>query len=157
MLDGDPYHQAVLTAASEEVLFPGAVYEPVAVRSLRYHSRVYVHGHTVGGTNPSLVEAMAAGNPVIAHDNRYNRWVAGAEARYFSDIEDLSATLDEVLDDRCALERMALESSRRHAAEFTWEHVASEYEHLLQRLPAASPAAGERSAGPKSRRPEGEA
>ncbi len=44
----------------------------------------YLHGHTVGGTNPSLVEAMAAGNAVIAHDNVYNRWVAGDAALYFT-------------------------------------------------------------------------
>ena len=46
------------------------------MQALRFHSLGYVHGHTVGGTNPSLVEALGAGNPVIAHDNPYNRWVA---------------------------------------------------------------------------------
>ena len=50
---------------------------------LRLHSIAYVHGHQVGGTNPSLVEALGAGNAVIAHDNRFNRWVAAAAARYF--------------------------------------------------------------------------
>ena len=71
-------------AASDEVSFLGAVYEPDDVAALRFHSVVYLHGHTVGGTNPSLVEAMAAGNAVVAHDNEYNRWVARDGARYFS-------------------------------------------------------------------------
>ena len=74
----------MVDAASDEVVFPGAIYDPEVVQALRFHSLAYVHGHTVGGTNPSLVEAMAAGNPVIAHDNVYNRWVAGPAQRYFT-------------------------------------------------------------------------
>ena len=49
--------------------FLGAIYDPDKVAALRYHCAAYLHGHTVGGTNPSLVEAMAAGNAVVAHDN----------------------------------------------------------------------------------------
>ena len=80
-----PYHRAgASAAASDEVGFLGAIYDPERVQALRFHSCGYLHGHTVGGTNPSLVEAMAAGNPVIAHDNAYNRWVAQDAALYFT-------------------------------------------------------------------------
>ena len=72
-----PYHKQVMEAASEEVIFPGAVYEPSVVNALRFYAKLYVHGHTVGGTNPSLVEALAAGSAVFAHDNCFNSWVAG--------------------------------------------------------------------------------
>ena len=54
------------------------------MQALRFHALGYLHGHTVGGTNPSLVEALGAGNPVIAHDNAYNRWVAQDAGLYFS-------------------------------------------------------------------------
>ena len=81
--DVDPYHRQVLDAASDEVVFLGPLYDKASVQALRYHSSAYLHGHTVGGTNPSLIEAMAAGNPVIAHDNPYNRWVAGAGGAVF--------------------------------------------------------------------------
>ena len=64
----------------DEVVFTGAIYDSEIVRALRFHARAYMHGHTVGGTNPSLVEALWAGNAVIAHDNAYNRWTAGAAA-----------------------------------------------------------------------------
>jgi glycosyltransferase involved in cell wall biosynthesis len=131
LLEDDEYHQALRAAASSEVIFPGAIYDPAVVRALRFHSRAYLHGHTVGGTNPSLVEAMGAGNPVIAHDNPYNRWVAGDEARFFSTTSDLEEVLDSVLGDPAALRRMGEASRRRHASEFTWEHVASQYEELL--------------------------
>lgn len=129
----DAYHREVRSVASDEVLFPGAIYAPDTVRALRFHSLAYVHGHTVGGTNPSLVEAMAAGNPVMAHDNVYNRWVAGADQRYFTSVADLSTILDQTLDNPEVLRGMSDASRRRHAHEFTWEHVAGQYEELLCR------------------------
>jgi hypothetical protein len=55
------------------------------VQALRFHARFYVHGHQVGGTNPSLVESLGTGNAVLAHDNAYNRWVAGDAGVYFAD------------------------------------------------------------------------
>ena len=57
--------RAVREAASDEVLFPGPVYDPPILQALRFHARAYLHGHTVGGTNPSLVEALWAGNAVV--------------------------------------------------------------------------------------------
>jgi glycosyltransferase involved in cell wall biosynthesis len=129
--DTDGYHRAVLDAASEEVAFVGAVYEPDAVRAVRFHSVGYLHGHTVGGTNPSLVEAMAAGNAVIAHDNAYNRWVAQGGALYFADAGEAEDRISTVLDDVEARSRLSAAGRRRHAQEFTWEHVAGQYEALL--------------------------
>lgn len=130
---GDAYHREVRSIASDEVIFPGAIYDPTTVQALRFHSRAYIHGHTVGGTNPSLVEAMAAGNPVIAHDNVYNRWVAGAGQRYFASGDDLDSLLDQTLDSPAVLGAMGDSSRRRHAEEFNWEHVAGQYEELLSR------------------------
>ena len=67
----------MLEVASAEVNFAGAIYDQKIVAALRFYARAYLHGHTVGGTNPSLVEALWAGNAVVAHDNPYNRWTAG--------------------------------------------------------------------------------
>lgn len=135
--DEDPYHRLVMEAASDEVVFLGAVYDKADVAALRLHCTLYLHGHTVGGTNPSLVEAMAAGNPVIAHDNAYNRWVAQDGAAYFSTAADVSSLLDELLASPDRLEQMRAASRARHAEEFTWEHVAGQYEDvLLSYLPA---------------------
>ena len=130
--DTDPYHLAVRGAASSEVLFPGAIFEPDRLTALRYHSAVYLHGHTVGGTNPSLVEAMAAGNPVIAHDNVYNRWVAGPGNEYFRDRSDLDATLSSVLADPTRLTSMRRASLARFREEFTWDHIGGQYDEVLR-------------------------
>jgi glycosyltransferase involved in cell wall biosynthesis len=125
------YHRLVLNAASDEVAFLGAVFDPAVVQSLRLHSLGYLHGHTVGGTNPSLVEAMAVGNPIIAHDNPYNRWVAQDGALYFADAADADAQITELLGNNALRNSLGAASRRRHAEEFTWEHVAGQYESLL--------------------------
>jgi glycosyltransferase involved in cell wall biosynthesis len=127
----DEYHRLVLNAASDEVVFLGAVFDNAVVQSLRLHSLGYLHGHTVGGTNPSLVEAMAVGNPIIAHDNPYNRWVAQDAALYFADTADADAQITELLENSALRNSLGAASRRRHAEEFTWEHVAGQYESLL--------------------------
>jgi glycosyltransferase involved in cell wall biosynthesis len=115
------------------VRFVGAIYDPAEVAALRFHGAGYLHGHTVGGTNPSLVEAMAAGNPVIAHNNEYNRWVADAGARYFTTAHDADDRITELLADDALRAEMGRASRDRHAREFTWEHVAGQYRTLLER------------------------
>jgi hypothetical protein len=55
---GHAYQRAVKEAVSDEVVFPGAIYDKAVVQALRFHALFYVHGHRVGGTNPSLVEAL---------------------------------------------------------------------------------------------------
>ena len=55
------YQRSVLAEANEEVLFLGAIYDTWKLNAFRYYTRLYIHGHTVGGTNPSLVEALGAG------------------------------------------------------------------------------------------------
>lgn len=130
----NPYHARVLRAASDEVAFPGAIYDPTLVRALRHHARLYIHGHTVGGTNPALVEALGSGAPVLAHDNVFNRWVAGPGSRYFVDSRQCAEQLDQLLDDDEELARMRQASYDRHAAEFTWDRVLGAYEALLTRF-----------------------
>jgi glycosyltransferase involved in cell wall biosynthesis len=125
------YQRTVKEAGSDEVLFPGAIYEKEVVGTLRFFSKLYIHGHQVGGTNPSLVEALGAGNPVLAHDNRFNRWVAGEQSRYFSNEADCARILDEVLHDDAQLAKMRDASVEQYFEKFTWEHVLTDYEQIF--------------------------
>jgi glycosyltransferase involved in cell wall biosynthesis len=131
--DDQPYHRAVRAAAGPEVRFLGAIYDKPVVQALRFHGAAYVHGHRVGGTNPSLVEAMGAGNAVLAHDNRFNRWVAADAARYFSDADSAAKVFDAVLTNPAELAQMRQAALRRHAQAFTWQAVLEDYERLLLR------------------------
>jgi glycosyltransferase involved in cell wall biosynthesis len=135
--EGNPYHRAVKEAASGEVRFLGAIYDKPVVQALRFHCAAYVHGHQVGGTNPSLVEALGAGNAVIAHDNRFNRWVAGSGARFFDGADGFARAADEVLENPQALAAMRQASLTQFEANFTWSKILGEYEQLLlNHLPA---------------------
>jgi len=136
--ESDPYHRAVVDAGSDEVGFLGPVYDSHVLGPLRAHSLAYLHGHTVGGTNPSLVEALAAGNPVVAHDNAYNRWVAQDGALYVKDAAGVDGAVTRLIAEPDLAARLGAAASRRHQEEFTWEHVAGQYEALLERfLPRA--------------------
>ena len=135
--DGNAYHQAVKAAAGTEVRFVGAIYDKTVVQALRFHSAAYVHGHQVGGTNPSLVEALGAGNPVVAHDNRFNRWVAGEGAVYFNGADGFARCIEELLASPARLAELQRHGKRRFAEAFTWPDVLSQYERLLEMWAAA--------------------
>lgn len=127
----NPYHAKVMLAASDEVVFPGAIYDQSTVSALRFFARIYLHGHTVGGTNPSLVEAMGAGCAVLAHDNKFNRWVAGNGGEYFSDFDSCSLLIERLLTEDLLIKRLKEESKSRYYEKFTWEQVLKQYEELL--------------------------
>ena len=128
---GHAYQRAVREAASDEVVFPGAIYDKAVVQALRFHARFYVHGHQVGGTNPSLVEALGAGNAVLAHDNPFNRWVAGEAGVYFQGEKECAQQIGHLLGDAEKLTQLQSASRARHAAAFTWEKILGDYEKLL--------------------------
>lgn len=129
--DNNAYHRAVKAAASNEVRFVGAIYDKAVVQALRVHSASYVHGHQVGGTNPSLVEALGAGNAVVAHDNRFNRWVADKSAMYFSGADSFARWMDELVDNPAGLENLRQHALIRFKEAFTWPDVLEQYEALL--------------------------
>jgi len=125
------YQGSVLDAAGPNVVFPGAIFDKEIVGALRYHARLYVHGHTVGGTNPSLVESLAAGAAVLAHDNKFNRWTAGDGAMYFSSVDECEANMRQLLEDDSQVEAMSAASERRHREVFQWPRILRKYEELL--------------------------
>lgn len=129
----------VLNAASDEVIFAGAIYDKDKLAALRFFARLYIHGHQVGGTNPSLVEALGAGNAIIAHDNKFNRWVAGDDAKYFDSAEQLAAVLEQTAHDSAEIERMRTASIKRHSEQFTWPRVLLAYEALLLSMLVPAP------------------
>jgi glycosyltransferase involved in cell wall biosynthesis len=128
-----PFQAKVLDAASDEVMFIGAIYDRAVVQALRFHCVAYIHGHQVGGVNPSLVEALGAGNAVIAHDNRFNRWVLGDHGLYFTDADSFETVVERVLAKPAALSEIRTCNILRHKEEFTWPHILTQCEDLLDR------------------------
>lgn len=131
-LQAPEFEARVRAAANDDVIFAGAIYDKPVVQALRYFARLYVHGHTVGGTNPSLVEALASGSAVLANDNCFNRWVAGDGMRYFKTEGDCADAFESILGDDAAIAAMKQFARARHAEQFTPERVLGDYERLLE-------------------------
>lgn len=90
---------------------------------LRSNAELYIHGHSAGGTNPSLVEAMFFGKPILAFDVIYNRATTFDKAYYFNNAEELTELLKSGEKDGQAMLQIAQEN-------YTWKKIASQYEEL---------------------------
>lgn len=99
------------------------IYDLDTLYALRYHANLYVHGHSAGGTNPSLVEAMFFGIPICAYDCIYNIETTGHCASYFHSIDDLLALLIDVPQNGDIMKKLAYKC-------YTWDKIASQYENL---------------------------
>jgi len=130
--DATPYQRQLKALASERVRLLGGVYDTAKLHSLRVHAAAYLHGHSVGGTNPSLLEALACGSPVIAHDNPFNREVAQGVADYFQTPAQLAQCLQRLAarsrDDLASLRQGARDII---ASRYTWDGVTEAYEQLM--------------------------
>lgn len=132
--DENPYHRAVRAAASSEVVFCGAIYDAETIAAIRKGCIAYVHGHTVGGTNPSLVEALGAGAAVIAHDNKYNKFVAQDAAIYFGSVPELDNAFRTIVQEPGVGSQLRSAAVARHQDCFRWPMILGDYEQLLRRM-----------------------
>ena len=76
------------------IIFSLPVYDPAELDNLRFYSNMYFHGHSAGGTNPSLLEAMACGCGIAAHNNIFNRAILQNEALYFSTVNEITGIVN---------------------------------------------------------------
>ena len=127
------YQRELLKMASHKVIFIGGIYDADQLKSLRVHAACYLHGHSVGGTNPSLLEALACGNWVIAHDNPFNREVARDAADYFHSPEGLAQCLDRWVGMPEPAQCECRDNARRIVVEhYTWRRIVDAYEVLMR-------------------------
>jgi glycosyltransferase involved in cell wall biosynthesis len=129
------YIAAVEAAADERVRFLGSLWDQDLLDQLYANCLTYWHGHSVGGTNPSLLRAIGAGAPTNAYDVGFNREVLRDSGRYWSTPDDISRLVLASEADRPLLRHrgsLAREESRR----YDWDDVADGYEDLARRLAA---------------------
>ena len=105
----------------------GTVYDQCKLTCLRYHSFAYIHGHSVGGTNPSLLEAMGCGNLIFAHDNPFNRETLGSCGFYFANAPALTQAIDRAEEEYTELGRLREASKSRARANYRWPDIISRY------------------------------
>jgi len=129
---GTSYAAKTLALESRHVRFVGTVYDQDLLLPLRQHCRAYLHGHSVGGTNPSLLEAMGCGNFIVAHDNPFNRETLGDTGLFFADVTELGARLRECEElDEAQLVGKRQAVLERTEERYTWDGIADRYHRLL--------------------------
>ena len=112
------------------IKFLGGIYDVPVINNLRYYSSLYFHGHTVGGTNPSLLEAMGCSALIAAHNNVFNKSVLGDDAFYFSDSEQVTNIINTTGDKH--LYRDKLDKNIAKINDFyNWPSVTDKYERLF--------------------------
>src|SRR3954452_1669059 len=131
----DEYTARVHGLADDRVRFLGGVWDQVQLDQLYAHTYTYLHGHSVGGTNPSLLRAIGAGAAVVAYDVDFNREVAAEAGSYFRDADGVARLLGAVEGDPAGV-AAAGARARELAARYDWDDVAAGYEALARRLVA---------------------
>jgi glycosyltransferase involved in cell wall biosynthesis len=118
--------------ASKNILFPGAIYG-ADYRTLQRNALFYIQATEVGGTHPAMIEAMAAGGAVLAHDTPENREVGGDSVGYFRlrPEETLSGAVRAWLTDPDQLGRFRARARERAAQRYNWPAVTDAYERLF--------------------------
>lgn len=115
--------------ASSNIRLLDPIYDHVRLFALRRNALAYIHGHSAGGTNPSLVEAMYCGTAVIAYDVDYNRYTTEGLAFYWSDTSSLVHSLLNLEDSE--LEKNAHVMHQIAARKYQWSKVCNAYDSLL--------------------------
>ncbi|MGI8330595.1 DUF1972 domain-containing protein [Actinomadura scrupuli] len=134
----DEYTERVRGLAGDDprIRFLGGVWDQQLLDSLYAGALTYLHGHSVGGTNPSLLRAMGAGASVIAYDVVFNREVLGESGRFFADPAGLAREIEIAeAEPGEAADRGAM-AHKRASQHYVWDDVAQQYERLCADLMA---------------------
>lgn len=133
-----PFYRKIASLVDESddpdaVILTGGVYDQPLLRALRLAAFAHFHGHEVGGTNPSLVEAMGLGSFILALDTPYNREVLDDAGLFFQkDVESFVRTVreaGELADDR--VDELRERARKRVRSHYNWERITDEYERCL--------------------------
>lgn len=119
----------------KNVRFVGGIYDFKKLNSVRYFSFAYFHGHSVGGTNPSLLEAMASNCYILAHNNIFNKAVLKENAHYYTSAEEVKWMLNSITDLATSYkEKFIANNLNEIRNEYSWEKLIDEHEKYFKWL-----------------------
>lgn len=122
------------SSRNKKIVFTGGIYNPKLLNMLRQNCYAYLHGHSVGGTNPSLLEGMISKNMIIAHDNVFNKEVCSDNAFYFKNPEELTSKLELIEkypDNYFELKNRIYNKAKK---DYSWVRVVNQYDVLFTPL-----------------------
>jgi glycosyltransferase involved in cell wall biosynthesis len=125
----------MLEASNDQLRWLGHVSDQELLNQIWQNCTLYVHGHSVGGTNPALLQALGAGAPTIALNTAYNREVLGPKGVTFEPSpESLAALIEELYDDTERRSRLTVSGRAVVRDKYGWSDVLTAYEHTLADL-----------------------
>lgn len=116
------------------IRFIGGVYDINKLNNLRHFSNIYFHGHTVGGTNPSLLEAMASNSLICANDNPFNRYILNDDALYFQTADDVAKRLIEVDHTSLICQNMINANRDKITNIYAWDIIIGQYANHFKEI-----------------------
>jgi len=111
------------------IIFVGGVYNQSKLNDLRCFSNIYFHGHTVGGTNPSLLEAMGSKALICANNNEFNSAILGEDALYFKNSADVTKVIDSIT--KSDYSQFIDNNIEKIKNIYEWESIIKQYEEFL--------------------------
>jgi glycosyltransferase involved in cell wall biosynthesis len=129
----EKYIEWLKSTRDPRIQFPGAIYG-TGYRELQSHAYAYIQATEVGGTHPALIEAMGAGNCVIAKDTPENREVLSDSGIFFDDADTLRRQMELTLTDSAMVERLQTSAQTRAKGHYSWDAVTDQYEKLFEGL-----------------------
>jgi glycosyltransferase involved in cell wall biosynthesis len=136
---GPVYMDRLKTLANAQVLFPGRINDQAKLNALYRGAYLYIHGHEVGGTNPSLLRAMDAGVAPVVVDVPFNTSVVDGGGVVFDKHDDsLAAALHHLVDHKAEVQQIGQRASLRAASQFSWDTVVAKHHDLFLRLTSTS-------------------
>lgn len=114
----------------ESIRFLGGIYDLNVLNQLRHFCRIYFHGHSVGGTNPSLLEAMASGALIAAHRNPFNEAVLESDALYFSSPAEISECITTAV---ISSDNWKQNNLRKISEKYSWDHIINQYLGIFEK------------------------
>jgi hypothetical protein len=112
----------------DKIRFLGGIYDIEHLNNLRYYSNLYFHGHSVGGTNPSLLEAMASNSLIVANNNIFNKSILNEDAFYFDSVSDIVSHASIIKQNYV---HCLLANNKKIKGEFSWGTINTKYEKYL--------------------------
>ena len=130
----DALHERLrgIAAKEDRIVMAGRISDQTLLKELWCNAYAYLHGHSVGGTNPALLRAMGYGAAVIARDTVFNREVLGDGALFFTDSESVTTRIDALDSDDARAQCLRRRGPQRIEERYTWSRVVDEYERVFQ-------------------------
>lgn len=126
----DELERSLHFSRDKRIKFVGTVYDPALLKKIRENAYAYIHGHEVGGTNPSLLEALGATKLNLLYDVGFNREVAQNIAFYWTkDKGNLAALINkaEILT-HAEIKKMGTMAKERIRTAYSWKYIADKYD-----------------------------